>query len=238
MRDVQPIQARGGQGMLIDLRAPVPEEGEQPPQRMLVGMFPAAERTWFIKTTAPEPLIAAHHEAFVSLCRSVRFAGSAAADTAGDAPAAGHAEAGRRESSDGGPAWTLPAGWKAEAQPRPMSVASFTVTEGGAEAVVTLTPLAGPPQVLGNINRWRGQVGLDPLERLEAEPPAPITVAGDAGHYVNLDGPAGQMLGVIAPRGDQTWFFKMTGPGALLAAQEAAFKSFVGSIRFDGASDG
>ena len=61
-----------------------------------------------------------------------------------------------------------------------------------------------------------------------------IEVAGEQGHFVDLAGSANHILGVIVPRGDTTWFYKLSGPDRLVAGQRAAFEAFVGSIRFEG----
>ncbi len=138
-------------------------------------------------------------------------------------------------SADAGtaPVWdTLPEGWTADAQPRPMSVASLTIVGGGQEASLTITPLGGSQDQAGNINRWRGQVGLPPAADPAAEV-MPFEVAGLPGSLVDLTGADRHILGVISRRGDQTWFFKLSGPDPLVADQRAAFEAFVRSIRFN-----
>lgn len=228
-QQVAPIENPGASGVMVDLVGPVPEGGESPASRMLAAIFPAQGRTWFIKTTAPAPVMAKHLDGFNALCRSVRFAGQPAVQVPRAAEPARAAT-----KSKNSPAWDLPAGWVQEKQARPMSAASFTIAVGSAEAVVTITPLPGPPKLLSNINRWRGQVGLMPIEDLSDDPPQPIQVAGETGALVDLPGQSKHMLGVIAERDGATWFYKMVGPDPLVAEQKAAFEAFVRSIRFDG----
>jgi hypothetical protein len=114
-----------------------------------------------------------------------------------------------------------------------MSVASFTVSGGGQEAALTITPLGGNQDPLANINRWRRQVGLPPLTDLGDDPPQPIDVAGVSGSLVDIGGPEGRTLAVIAPRGGMTWFYKLSGPDPLVKSQRDAFEAFVRSVRFD-----
>jgi hypothetical protein len=45
--------------------------------------------------------------------------------------------------------------------------------------------------------------------------------------------PTDRMLAAIVPRTEQTWYFKMTGPTAAVAAQEPAFRSLIESLKFD-----
>ena len=41
-------------------------------------------------------------------------------------------------------------------------------------------------------------------------------------------------LAALVPHGEQTWFFKLTGPDKAVAAREADFRKLVGSVRFSG----
>jgi hypothetical protein len=118
--------------------------------------------------------------------------------------------------------------------------AAFRVTESGKTVEITVTPLGGDAGgLLANVNRWRGQVKLGPIDdtQLRKDVQA-VTVAGQPASYVDLLGPEGagreRMLVVVVPRGQQTWFFKMRGPADLVARQEAAFKAFMKSVQFDG----
>jgi hypothetical protein len=226
------IQARGTRGLMVDLIAPAAEESQSEPLRMLATIYPAGGQTWFVKATAPRSVVEQHRDAFVAFCESVRF------PSAMPQPPP-TARAPRTGGMPGRPSWGgLPEGWTQDAQPRAMSVASFSVSDGNQEAALTITPLPGPPNLLGNINRWRGQVGLEPMANLEQEPPTEIEVAGQAGHLVDLGGADLHMLGVIAQRGRMVWFYKLTGPDPLVGNQRAAFEDFVRSISFDGESGG
>jgi hypothetical protein len=119
-----------------------------------------------------------------------------------------------------------------------MSVASITVSGGSQEASLTITPLGGNQDLLANVNRWRRQVGLDPIASLEAEPPVPVEVDGQPAHLVDLAGPEQHTLAVLAVRDGTTWFYKLSGPDPLVAEQRAAFSEFIESLRFPGATDG
>ncbi len=46
-----------------------------------------------------------------------------------------------------------------------------------------------------------------------------------------------RMLAAIVPKGKQTWFFKLQGPIADVAAHEAAFDELIRSVRFSAGSD-
>jgi hypothetical protein len=229
------VDAAGATGILVDLIGPAGGAGE--PMRMLAAIFPAQTNTWFIKATAASPMIEAQKDGFVTLCESVRFADAdAVADAAPPLPPADIAPpAAAAPPAPGAPAWgTLPAGWSQDEPPKPMSVASFTIA---GEASLTVTPLGGAQDVLANVNRWRRQVGLEPVGALEDQAPEPIDVAGTPGTLVDIGGGEMRTLGVVATRGATTWFYKLTGPDELVAAQKPAFVEFVRSIRLEGGSD-
>jgi hypothetical protein len=40
-----------------------------------------------------------------------------------------------------------------------------------------------------------------------------------------------RMIGVIVPQSDATWFFKLTGPDALVAREKPAFLDFLKTVR-------
>jgi hypothetical protein len=219
------IKARGTNGFLVDLTGPTDEEKEREASRMLAAIFPADDSAWFIKTTAAVSIIEKYESAFVELCQSVRFVAPSAAKPP-PAPAAS-------DSARGGPQWdVVPDGWQVDSKPSSMAAASFTITSGSQQAALTITPLGGSQELLGNINRWRRQVGLGPLGSLDEQPPAPIDVAGQPGHFVDIIGKESHILGVVSIRGDMTWFYKLTGPDPLVAEQKAAFESFVRSTKF------
>jgi hypothetical protein len=126
-----------------------------------------------------------------------------------------------------------------------MSVAAFAIAAGDQRARMTVTPLAGAAGgLVGNINRWRGQIGLEPVEPSQlGEIIRKIDVAGVEAQYVDLVGPDGpngsqRILGVVAITGGTSWFFKLTGPANLVGGQKDAFESFVRSVRFDGKEKG
>jgi hypothetical protein len=130
-------------------------------------------------------------------------------------------------------AWTAPAPWT----PKPASAmrkGSYTVgEEGGATADLSIT--AFPGDVGGeaaNVNRWRGQVGLPELP--DADVPAAVSRlkvgALDVGYVDLVNGPK-RMLAAFVPYEGATWFFKLTGPDAVVAAAKPAYLEFLRSLR-------
>lgn len=97
---------------------------------------------------------------------------------------------------------------------------------------ITVIPLPGSAgTLLSNINRWRGQVGLDPTnaEDLETEQ---VSVAGGDAELVDLIGAEQSMTAAILQKDGMQWFFKMMGPVDDVASERPAFDSFLASIAF------
>lgn len=135
--------------------------------------------------------------------------------------------------------YTTPAGWTEDPNPQGMRVAAFHVGDAGRRVEITIVPLPGPAGgLVQNVNRWRGQIGLQPADETQVRKEIqPFDLAGNTAHYIDLLGPeaaAGRqrIVGVVLPRADQTWFFKMQGPADLVAGQKTAFEAFVRSVRF------
>ncbi|MEE8458364.1 MAG: hypothetical protein V3S08_00740 [Phycisphaerales bacterium] len=227
-RTAQFIDVDGIQGVIVDLAGPG-ADATQP--RMLAAIFPLGANTWFIKTVAPREVIEGHRDGFAELCRSVSFSDSPA--QAGTVATPRGTPGAATESAP--MTWADPPdGWSADSPPRPMAVASFTITGDTQDAALTITPLGGAQDMLANVNRWRRQLGLGPLGDLAGASPVPIDVDGIPAQLVDIAGADRRTLGAVATRGATTWFFKLTGPDTLVAAQRPAFESFVSSIRFQG----
>ena len=86
---------------------------------------------------------------------------------------------------------------------------------------------------LANVNRWRDQIKLKPIDAEQLKKDAKEDKVGAlAATYVKLVGADNSILGFMVERGNQVWFFKMTGPKELVEKQEAAFVDFCRSVEF------
>ena len=136
-----------------------------------------------------------------------------------------------------GLAWTAPSHWVSKGAGG-MRKGTYTLPgDGGASAELAIT--AFPGDVGGdvaNVNRWRGQIQLQPqapdevlrsIQRIEAN--------GLKIGYVDMVNSAGstptRVLGAMVPFEGSTWFFKVTGPDALVAKEKAAFVEFLKTIK-------
>jgi hypothetical protein len=133
--------------------------------------------------------------------------------------------------------YTLPAGWQ-EKTPSKMRVASFDIRwKDGEQADVSVIPLGGMAGGdLPNVNRWRGQVGLQPLANDDLQKLAEkVEIAGQPADLYDVAGTAQRIVGVIFHRDDTTWFFKMTGDADLVEKQKPAFVAFLKTLQFNSA---
>ncbi|MBA4138304.1 MAG: hypothetical protein C0518_13410 [Opitutus sp.] len=130
--------------------------------------------------------------------------------------------------------WTAPAHWQQKA-PGSVRKGSYAITgEGNATGDLSITAFPGDTGGLhANVNRWRGQIGLGPVGNAEVEAGIEhIDMNGLHADFVDLTGPNGiRLLGAIVPHERETWFFKLTGPDALLAKERAAFREFINTIK-------
>jgi hypothetical protein len=129
----------------------------------------------------------------------------------------------------GGLEWTAPAAWSAK-PPSAMRKGSYTV---GGEGDLAITAFPGDVGGdLANVNRWRGQLGLPPITDAELGAAfTPVTANGLAMKVVDLTGGTQRMLGAIVPQAGATWFFKLTGPAAVVAQAQPAYLEFLQTIR-------
>lgn len=137
-------------------------------------------------------------------------------------------------SADEGLTYTAPADWQ-KMPAGGMRKLSFSLKGGGDFSLVTLPGNAG--DLKGNLNRWRGQVGLPPLEDPAeiAKSVRAFTVSGSEGIALELYAPEGQpdkaMRVVLVEKEGANWFFKLAGPRELVKAQAKAFETFMASVK-------
>lgn len=132
--------------------------------------------------------------------------------------------------------WTPPANWTRDAQASGIVAGAFNATNDKGGARVTATSLMGDGGgALSNINRWREQMGLEPVASLEAQATTKLGSGANPATMVDLAdaGGARRMLAAIVTtpaRGStppQSWFFKLTGAPTAVDAEKASFEKLV-----------
>jgi hypothetical protein len=222
------------------------------PTRIVASILSKEGATWFFKMIGSEDLVEKEKPAFKEFLKSIEFQASPTAAQADNPPpgpapllsAAANTPAAPRAASEEKPAWDVPTGWKEQAATS-MRLATFAVTgENGAKADISVVKLAGMAGgLLANVNRWRSQMGLEPVEqagldKLISSRDVKVTkviVVDMAGRSVE-SGNAARLVAAIVPRSGVTWFYKMLGNDQLVSQQKAAFIQFVESARYPNVS--
>lgn len=182
--------------------------------------------------------------------KQVAAAGHAHGDPgSGAAPASRPAAGGSRMANTpvptaGGPglSWQGAAHWQ-EKGASGMRKGTFTITgDTGATAELAITAFPGDVGgEVANVNRWRSQIQLPPqsadevsrsIQRVEHNGLTfgMVELANNAG------GTATRVLGAMVPYQGATWFFKLSGPDALVAREKPAFMEFLATVKPSGAA--
>lgn len=135
-------------------------------------------------------------------------------------------------------AWQLPKGWT-EARAGGMRFATLKPPVQGKldVSVIMLPGTAGGD--LANVNRWRGQIGLSPVDEAGREKMRE-EVKSKAGavslyDFANEGGDKQRMLAGLLFVNGRSWFIKMVGDTSAVAAARKDFVTLLGSLHF---SDG
>jgi len=141
-------------------------------------------------------------------------------------------------SGDARLTWTLPRGWAQSLQGGMRYATIKAPAEGRLDVSVVVLP--GPAGgELANVNRWRNQIGLPPLDEA-AMAAARKTIAAKAGpislYDFTSDGQKrSRVVAGLAEVGGSTWFVKMTGDEKPVATARAEFIHLLESLRRDDA---
>lgn len=134
--------------------------------------------------------------------------------------------------------WFPPEGWE-EAPLSPMREASYRATgPDGREIDIGVSRFPGDAGGdLANVNRWRNQVGLPPIqpEALDQETHM-LPLGGRECRVVSLqgvkEGEPHRVLGAIIHHDGEAWFIKLEGSVQGVQSQVENFIQFLGSLRF------
>jgi hypothetical protein len=132
--------------------------------------------------------------------------------------------------------WIAPTNWQVK-KASMMRKGSYTIAgDGGATADLAITAFPGDVGgEVANVNRWRGQLELAPLDNVQAA--AAMVRLESNGlkvgvvELVSTGAEPTRMIGAMVPFGGATWFFKLLGPDALVAHEKPAFLEFLKTIK-------
>lgn len=139
-----------------------------------------------------------------------------------------------RPTGAGALKWTTPKGWT-ENPGSGMRYATL-LPPGGGKAEMSVVVLPGPAGgELANVNRWRGQIGLPPLEESTLGT-ARKTVQSKAGTVAVYDFTGAgdvksrMVTGLLATPDGNTWFLKLVGEAEPVGKAKPAFMKFLESL--------
>ena len=243
-KSAESVEADGQPAQFYDIAGQNPGSGDA--TRILGVIQHRTGAVWFFKMTGDADLAEQQKPALVAFLKSVKFTTVQAqtelppshppiGDTGMGAPTAS-----APISSEGKPDWQVPAGWQ-EVSGGQFLVAKFTITANdGTTAAVNVSSSPGDGGGLaGNINRWRGQLGLTSLSDGDVNKlVTAINVPGGKASLVDLSGTdarTGQptrLVGVMVPQSGQTWFYKLMGDAKVVESQKDAFIQFVQGVKY------
>jgi len=136
--------------------------------------------------------------------------------------------------------WSAPSSWLAQAESQ-FRIINYRADKN-TECYVTVLP-GGGGGIVPNLNRWRGQMGLDPIGEDGLSGLGLKPLLGAEAYSVSLDGTfqgmgadeaegGYRMLGLIQEFGGLMVSVKMIGPVAEVEAGSEEFYTFCESIRF------
>lgn len=233
------VEAGGQAAQLYDVAGKNPTSGRA---TGILGVIQHRDgTTWFVKMTGDAALVEQQKPAFVTFLKSLNF-GSQQSQAQPQLPP-GHPDIGGMtdsssapQAASGQPNWTVPAGWQSVSAGQ-FLVAKFKIDgANGAAANVNVSSSTGDGGGLAaNVNRWRGQIGLPPADEIST---VIFEVPGGQGQLVDLNGKdsqsgeSAQIIGIVVTQPGQTWFYKLMGDPAVVAAQKNAFTQFVKGVRY------
>ncbi|HEX4085059.1 MAG TPA: hypothetical protein VHY22_09120 [Chthoniobacteraceae bacterium] len=234
-KTAQHVAAPLGDVTLVDLEG-LPSGGDATKDgRIVGGIVTTADRTVFFKMHGNAALTESQKVPFIQWVASVRLDPSAAAAAA---PAAAQSAAIPPAIAPSGNnaqiQWQVPDGWKS-APATSMRYATFNTSgQTGAAADVSVVMLDGEGGGdLQNVNRWRGQLGLDPVTDEDLKSLVVPVKAKDGGLLtVDMSGPTSRLLAGWTRVDGKSWFFKLTGPESAAGAEKEKFIKFLESIQF------
>jgi hypothetical protein len=130
--------------------------------------------------------------------------------------------------------WKTPEGWT-EVPPSSMRYASFSApaNDGGKIDISIVTFPGDGGSDADNVNRWRGQIGLAPVDASTvASQVAPLKTADTTFSTTDIAGDKTRTIAAWTRRDRRVWFFKATGPTAAVEKEKPNFVKFIESVRF------
>ncbi len=246
------VQAGGQPAQLFDMAGVNAVSGET--NRIIAVIQHRDGTSWFFKMTGNADLVEQQKPVFIDFLKTLSFSSQTTQkalptghpDTGDMGPQGqqalppGHPVVGDMNtagtagpiSHEWQPNWTVPRGWQ-EVSAGSFLIAKFTIAGdgGSAPATVNVSQSTGDGGgLMPNVNRWRGQLGLPPVNEALA---VTFSFPGGQGQVVNINGtntqtsqPA-EIQAVVISLSSKTYFYKLMGDPKVVNAHKQEFMSFV-----------
>ena len=213
--------------------------------RILGAWLKQPDRTWFFKLSGEAELVTAQKSAFESFLNSLTIAAPTPAENiiseAGASPGTS-ATAGETPGQTGVAAahtvtWSAPNIWTTKPLGA-MRKGSFIVRgSDGAEADLSIISFPGDAGgIAENLNRWRGQIQLPPLDPAALASGSSTTANGSLRFtIVDYTGKSAngstRLIGAILPLDNETYFFKLIGAESAVGQNKQPFLDFLKTVK-------
>jgi len=239
--EAKTVDIGGSEGRLFEIAGAGSDAGRSNRTRVIAATLVRDGTTWFFKMMGKDSLVREEKDAFVRFLKSVRFdeTGERVAGAPVNRPVSTNVKQIPRAAA-GEPSWDIPANWQ-EQPAQQMVLHSFVVVDRqGGKANVTITTFPGSVGgTLANVNRWRSQLGLEPVEQSDLPKLASsLDVLGGKAMLVDMTGTdiktnrRARLIAAIVAREDSTWFYKLMGDEQVVAREKEAFIKFVQTVRY------
>ena len=221
------------------------DSAEEPRKAALAAFLTDKNRLWYFRMTGDESVVKANRETFDQFLATVKLLEppprpSSPMPTGGSMAARSLPPGAVAQGSI--PHWSVPDEWSPGRKSQ-MRKGSFSAT-GGDGHILDISVTAFPGDVGGiasNVNRWRGQLGLPPVDANSAAGLITrLSVNGRECLLVDLVSdlplagrsvPQRMIVGTIMHEGS-SWFFKMIGDAPLAETERERFMTFLQSVIF------
>lgn len=233
-------------GMAFEATGSEDVEDFQGKMRTIVAMLHRGGVTWFFKYTGNVSESQKSESNYREWLSGINFVSSGKVSTGmmtGTGMSGGvqpGKNAAQTENADM-PRWEVPEGWESRA-PGNMVLARFSMKGENGQAEVTISRFPGDVGgLVPNLNRWRRQVNLGPVNGEEVEEfVRDLEVDGNKARLIDMSKPAdGQSQGLIAvwdfrsgEEGGVSWFYKLQGEFSTVQECSGRFMSFIESIKY------
>jgi len=237
----QTVKTVFGDAMVVEIEGLAPDGDATKDGRLIGAIAEQGDNAWFFKLRGNAALASAEKANFIQWIQSVKPATPETTTTPVTPPVPSpnkstdpHAVL-AAPANDGSLTWQVPVGWVLAPAASSMRYATLSVTGAdGAKGEIAVSHFPGDVGGdLSNVNRWRQQVSLPPVDEKDLAPlVSTITAGSQKISVIDVTGPEIRLAAGWARHGEDTWFFKFTGPAALVGAEKAKFTAFLESVRF------